>query len=132
MKNPVVIKRNKYGIVVILNKEMSFEELLEAVKDKFKEAGNFFKGAQMAVAFEGRVLSFQEEEQLVDVISENSMLDIACIIDQNQEREEMFKQTIEEKMSQIDMSAGDGGQFYRGTLRSGQSLEAESSIYNTW
>lgn len=46
MKNPVVIKRNKYGIVVILNKEMSFEELLEAVKDKFKEAGNFFKGAQ--------------------------------------------------------------------------------------
>ena len=128
MKNPVVIKRNKYGIVVILNKEMSFEELLEAVKDKFKEAGNFFKGAQMAVAFEGRVLSFQEEEQLVDVISENSMLDIACIIDQNQEREEMFKQTIEEKMSQIDMSAGDGGQFYRGTLRSGQSLEAESSI----
>ena len=58
MKNPVVIKRNKYGIVVILNKEMSFEELLEAVKDKFKEAGDCLKGAQMAVAFEGRVLSF--------------------------------------------------------------------------
>ena len=49
MKNPVVIKRNKYGIVVILNKEMSFEELLEAVKDKFKEAEVIAQDDELAV-----------------------------------------------------------------------------------
>ncbi len=128
MKNPVVIKSNRYGIVIILDKNMPFEELLDAVKDKFKEAGNFFKGTQMAVAFEGRILSFQEEEQIVDVISANSELNIACIIDQNPEKEEMFKQAIEERMAQVVQSSEDGGQFYRGTLRSGQTLEVESSI----
>lgn len=129
MKNPVVIKSNRYGIVVILDGEMPYDELLKAVEEKFKEAGNFFKDAQMAVAFEGRVLSVQEEEQLVDVISQNSKLDIACIIDQNPEREQLFKETIEEKMAQVvPQTSDDGGQFYRGTLRSGQSLEAENSI----
>lgn len=128
MKNPVVIKSNRYGIVVILDKEMEFKELLEAVVEKFKESGDFFKGSQTAVAFEGRELSLSEEEELVEAITSNSKLEIACIVDQDEKREEHFRKTIEEKMAQVAEPEGDGGQFYRGTLRSGQSLEAESSI----
>lgn len=127
MKHSVVIKSNKYGIVVILDSQMDFSDLLEEVAAKFKESGNFFKGAQMAVAFEGRSLSQEQENKLVDTIMENSELNIACIVDQNKDREELFRQSIEERLAEVAPSE-DSGQFYRGTLRSGQYLEAESSI----
>lgn len=128
MRNPVVIKSNRYGIIVILDNEMPFSELLKCIADKFRESGSFFKGSKMGIAFEGRVLSLDEENKIVDTILANSELDIACIIDQDKEREEQFKQAVEERMAQAVPTSEDGGQFYRGTLRSGQSLEAESSI----
>lgn len=128
MKNSVLIKSNRYGIMVVLDKEKDFDELLLLVEEKFKESGSFFKGSKMAVSFEGRALSVEEERKLVDIISENSEIDIACVIDSNKDKEEMFKQAIEERMTNISASEEEGGQFYRGTLRSGQSLEAGNSI----
>jgi len=128
MNNSVIIKSNRYGIIVVLDKNVDFDELLLLVAEKFKESGSFFKGSKMAVSFEGRSLSVEEEKKLVDTISENSEIDIACIIDLDKEKEEAFKQAVEERMAQVAPSSEDGGQFYRGTLRSGQSIEAGSSI----
>ena len=53
----VVIKSNKYGITLFLDKNVSFRELTEDVAEKFKASSGFFKNAKMALAFEGRFLS---------------------------------------------------------------------------
>ena len=44
MSQAVVIKSNKYGINLILDKDMAFQELLTAIKEKFQESenGDFF------------------------------------------------------------------------------------------
>lgn len=124
-QNSVVIKSNKYGIAVILDAAVTYEQLLEDVKEKFMQSAKFFKNAQMAVSFEGRQLTLEQEQELVAIITQNSELDIVCIVDQDKEREMLFQKSFEEKLQEVQTQ---GGQFYKGTLRSGQCLEAESSI----
>ena len=50
MKQPVVIKANNFGLMIILDPDLNFEELLKAVGEKFKESAKFFGSADMAVA----------------------------------------------------------------------------------
>ena len=38
MSKPVVLKSNKYGINLILDKDMDFEELLGCILERFKES----------------------------------------------------------------------------------------------
>ena len=79
----------------------------------------------MGITFEGRFLDNDELKELLDVINENSALNIVCVVDNDKEREEYFKKSVEEHLA--DISSNDG-QFYRGTLRSGQVIESETSI----
>ncbi len=125
MKNSVVIKGNKYGIIVILNKTMSFEELKDEVAKKFRESSKFLGNSSMGITFEGRFLENDEIRELLDIISENSDLNIVCVVDNDKEREEYFRKSVEEHLNEL---SNNDGQFYRGTLRSGQVIESESSI----
>ncbi|MBU9735335.1 septum site-determining protein MinC [Diplocloster agilis] len=125
MNQPVIIKSNRYGIIVILDRDMPFPELLEKIAEKFRDSAKFFKDAQMAVSFEGRKLSEEEIGQALEAISENSDIKILCVVDTDLQKEQEFKKSLDEKLNEI--SAHDG-QFYKGTLRSGQVLESETSI----
>ncbi|MBR5508868.1 MAG: septum site-determining protein MinC [Lachnospiraceae bacterium] len=121
----VVIKSNKYGITLFLDKELPFKELLTEVGEKFKASSKFFHNAQMALAFEGRTLSKEEQIEIIRVIQENSTLEILCIIEKDILTESYMKQVVEERQQVRDSS---NGKFYKGTLRSGQVLESETSI----
>lgn len=128
MSQAVVIKSNKYGINLILDKDMPFGELLDAVREKFLESEKFFKDAKLAISFEGRTLTQDEEYQIIDTITEHTSISIICIVDNDESHAQAVKQQIE---SYYDSMAGSGsreGEFYRGTLRSGQVLESASSI----
>lgn len=122
--NPVIIKSNKYGLVVRLDAQMPFSELLEAVAAKFRESANFFKDAKMAVTFQGRVLTKDQENRLVDAIICNSQIHILCIVDERPEEEAYYAKAL--RLAE-DADTKDG-QFYRGNLRSGQSMETETSV----
>lgn len=124
MSQNVILKSNKYGINLILNEEADFDELLAAVGEKFREAAGFFKDAKMALSFEGRKLSASEEQQIVDTINENSNVSIICIVENDAIREQILRGLLEEPSE----DACSIGQFYKGTLRSGQLLECERSI----
>lgn len=156
MKNPVLIKGNKYGISLALNSELEFSELLEQIKEKFKESARFFDTKQqIAISFEGRVVSNSEIQDILQAIKESCDLDIAYIIDNSQETMEQFQsaialslkkeeeqQTVEQQEPQVSpvqeetpaqrIEAGhtryDDGRFYKGTLRSGQALHSDASI----
>lgn len=125
MKNSVVIKSNKYGITIILDREVSFEELKKRVAEKFRESAKFFGSVQMAVSLEGRKLSEAEQDEILNVIAENSQIQIVCVVDTDAEKEELFRQSIDAKLKELSTQSG---QFYKGMLRSGQVLETETSI----
>lgn len=130
--NNVIIKGNKYGIVLRLNDSIPFDELKEEIIQKFISSANFWGSAQMALTIEGRVLSSEEEAELLDIISNNTDLSIVCIMDNDKNREETFRQLIEPQSAAKTVSETEllqqSGQFYKGTLRSGQELECQTSI----
>lgn len=123
--NSVIIKGNKYGIIVVLTPELPFEELKLQVAEKFKESSKFFENAQMALSFEGRKLTTDQQKEILDIISENTDMHIVCVIENDPETEELFHKTLDQKLLELSNNTG---QFYKGILRSGASLEFETSV----
>ena len=125
MEQQVILKSNRYGINLILNENLPFEELLDAIILKFHESDKFFKNASIAITFSGRHLSTEEEIRIIDAITEQTSIHIICVLDSDEQKELDTKAQIEEFLRRQEESTG---QFYKGTLRSGQVLECESSV----
>ena len=121
----VIIKSNAYGLVLILNPDIPFETLREDVGTKFAQAARFFRNAQMALTFRGRKLSGEEEVELVEAITQNARIQILCLVDEDKEEAEKYRQAINEAAAG---SGGDYARIYRGTLRKGQVLESDSNL----
>ncbi len=125
MSNPVVLKSNKHGINLILDKDMEFKELLGCIIKKFEDSTNFFRNAKIGISFEGRKLTQEEEFQIIDAITEHTSLDIVCILDNDVWKEDLIRRQVEQfEEDQAEKS----GEFYKGTLRSGQFLDCDASI----
>ena len=124
-KAPVVIKGNKSGIRLVLDKDIPFDELQKEIADKFESSAEFLGNAQVASSFEGRELSEDEEAVILQCISEHSNLDVVCVIDNDKKREEYFTKSLNERLMEMNSNSG---QFFKGNLRSGQVMEFETSI----
>ena len=117
MQDGIVIKSSKAGMTVILNPDLPFPDLLASIAKKFGDSARFWGNAQMTLTLEGRPLSAEEEFQIVNTITENSQLQILWI--------ERCEKALNEKLMELSAQTG---QFYRGTLKRGDTLESEASI----
>ena len=72
-----------------------------------------------------RVLTNEQETILVDEIVQNAGIHVICIVDEAKETEEYYKKAVTHA---LEKQKQEEGMFYRGTLRSGQVLETESSV----
>ncbi len=95
MSQHVIIKHNKYGMELVLDNEISFEELLALIVEKFQASGNFFKDTKQAISFKGRELSEKEMLSIVDAIMENSPIQIVAIMDADSELENAMKARVD-------------------------------------
>ena len=127
MKNSVIIKSFQNGLSIFLDDEIPFSELIEEIAFKFKESAHFFKDASMVVSFEGRELSDFEERQIINTITANSNLNVVCIMGKNEETNKNYIKAIQ-KLSYHQQAMENAGQFYKGTLKDGQTLETEHSV----
>lgn len=125
MKDYVSIRSNKFGLEVHLDPEIPFPNLLKEVEKKFGEASKFFSNSSMAVSFEDRFLTKEQELQLLDTIRATANVSIICVIDHNKTTEQLYRTIVEQ--SAEDLKNRDG-QFYRGTLKRRQVLESETSV----
>ncbi len=137
MNHPVLLKGNSIGLTMVLDPEMKFEQLKAAICEKFTQAKDFFNGqTQIALKIEGRKLTSPQLEEVLGIIAEETTLTIAYVIEDDKIMETSFKEALrkleekEQKRSDslIDERRKGDGQFYRGTLRSGQSLESDGSV----
>lgn len=157
MNNPVVIKGNKYGIRLVLDPDTSFDTLLSTIGQKFTEAERFFRGnTNLALTIDGRVLSNEELDKLLSEIHEKTNLEISYVIDEsdadimanaiedaNEQKTEdtNIPEANEQETASVCEAAppkmvyenretflNNDSMFYKGTLRSGQSLESDGSI----
>ncbi|MCI9282642.1 MAG: septum site-determining protein MinC [Lachnospiraceae bacterium] len=125
MKSRVVIKSSKSGMSIILDPDCTFEELLSDIAAKFRQNARFWGSVQMALMLEGRELTAGEEFQIVNTITENSSVEILCLIDQDAQRIERCEKALNQKLMELSYRTG---QFYRGDLHRGESLDSEASI----
>lgn len=131
----VILKLYKEGMLVYVNKKLSFAELRKNVVEKFRKSENFFRGLTLKVGFTGVELSENEIKILIDDISE--VLECKAVLWENPEPIEM---ATEDKVNQdlsgeqilnnafkIDV-ADENTKFYTKTIRSGQLLESDGNI----
>ena len=90
----VILKSNAYGLILILDPDLPYEELRLAVAEKFKDAARFFRNAQMALTFKGRKLSTEEEVDLIKLIMNNSSIDIVCLVDEDPEQGAVYREAV--------------------------------------
>jgi len=125
MDNSVIIKGLNNGIIVVLDAEIEFDLLKEKVEKKFRDSSKFLGNAQVALSFEGRKLTEEQQVELLQVISEQSELKIVCLVMDDPEKEALFQKAMEQTGEEKSKT---NGQFYKGNLRSGQSLECDTSV----
>ncbi len=124
-KQPVIIKSSKNGINLVLDDALPFDILLEEIRNKFVESEKFFKNAKIAISFEGRALSEDEQYAVIDAIQQNTTISIVCIMDHDDLMDEVIQRRMD---TYVEMHSPQTGQFYKGTLRSGQQFESETSL----
>jgi len=125
VSSSVKIRGSKHGISLKIDANASYEDVKKDTASEFKDAGKFLGDEKLAIVFEGKYLTEQQQDELVDIIHQNCNVHIVCIMDQNSEQEKKFQKSVQETLMEFDASTG---QFYKGHLRSGQVLEFEKSV----
>lgn len=125
MGNLVKIKGMRDGILIKLDAEADFTDVYNEMCDKFRESSNYFRDASLIIGFDGRQLSKEEEDKLLDGISLNSDINVLCLITDDEEHNQRFVRA-KSKFERAGKYADNA--FHKGSLRSHERLETESSI----
>ncbi len=125
MAFPVFVKSTKRGIQLVLDSDIPFKELIDKIQDKFESTKEFYKDTKFSLSFSGRVLSLEEQKTIIEIINRTTGAEIICIIEENELIDEYIAQRMEQAiLEKIQKS----GQFHKGSIFPGQTLECETSV----
>ena len=113
----VVIKSNKQGMIVVLDEKTDWGTLKRDGAEKFRTSAKFFGNPQVALCFQGRRLTFEEEQELVETISAKCQIQVVCSVDENGATENAMRQARERPRlgeEEYLLNLLDG-RFYKGT-----------------
>ncbi|MCL1842610.1 MAG: septum site-determining protein MinC [Defluviitaleaceae bacterium] len=79
IKQIVTLKGQKDGISIFLDADAPFEDIKASLKKKVSQGKQFFDGADTKVSFRGRELDDFSEKVLIDIITEETDLDITFV-----------------------------------------------------
>lgn len=125
MKDSVVIKSNQYGITLVLDKEISFEQLVRDICSKFAKSREFFGTANMVLAIEGRPVTAEEAGVIVEAIQLNSNISI-LLVEEKQELKDV------QMMDKIDRfyyeKTYENAKILRGNVVNKEEITSDSSL----
>lgn len=121
MKDVVTLKVKRDRLKIYLNPEADFFQIKQNLLNKLSELKNFVGNVKTAVEFAERIISEEEENELLDLIKENSEMEITYVFS-NEDTEPKMKAVL-------NSLKGEGKvKFYKGILRSGSLLEYDGNI----
>lgn len=127
MKQSVILKSFPNGLTIILDPDEAFDTLLIEVGRKFAEASKFFKNSKVVLSFDGRMLTEDEEKDLLDVITQNSEIEVLCIIGKEEGKQKQFLKVINQLEVQKAYLSNQM-QLHIGNVENGESLETPSTV----
>ncbi len=74
MQQDVLFRGTKDGLLVVLNDEKNFAELMSSLSKKLASTGQFFRGAEVTVVLGQRVLTAEQRSQLGDMLIANGLI----------------------------------------------------------
>lgn len=125
MTELVIIKSYSNGISIHMMPDVPFSEIVSECRKRFDASAKFFRGAKLAVSFEGRELSFEQEKQLIEAITSVCDIQIVCIVGKDRESEEIFAKGINLVTAE---QAASRAQFFKGSLMNGERFETNESV----
>lgn len=123
MSETVRLKGYPNGIQIVIDKDAALEEVLVQVAEKFKDSEKFFGKSRKVLSFEGKRLTQEEEDAIVDAIKKSCSLSIVCVI--SKDTNEAFEQALQEEQ---EGKKSDKAQFFRGNVGRRDVLEMEQSV----
>lgn len=128
MSLPVVLKSGKNYITLVLDDEISYEELLGAIVNKFIENQQFFGSQPFAITFEGRDLSEREQNIIIDALTEYTSVKITRII----ENDEIKAYAAEKEGYDRSLPVGNPSQnnclFLERDIKTGERITATDNL----
>jgi septum site-determining protein MinC len=136
----IAIKGTRNGLLLTLEPETPFGDLLHALADRLAEAPTFFRGASLSVDTSRRSLRVSERIQLEDLLADYQMsvMPLERITSIQKEAKTLSLVPLEPapdsiamgEMEQIqrDPRESDNTLFLRRTVRSGQAIHHPSNI----
>src|SRR5947208_2800714 len=142
----IAIKGTRNGLLLTLEPETPFSELLNALSHRLSEAPGFFRGASLALDTTRRNLRISERTQLEALLANYQMSVTSLeqtLIAKHNEREvisssdigsdpfiasEITSEQTQEQTYRLDPRDSDDTLFLRRTVRSGQEIHHASNI----
>lgn len=130
MNDIVRLKGYPNGILIVIDENADFSDILVEIKEKFKDSERFFGKAKKAISFEGRKNTLSEENQILDAILESCELNIACILSkENDIANKLAIREIQKKGETVATEEKEPmAQFYKGSLGARKVLETDQSV----
>lgn len=125
MTQAVIIKSKPYGIHLVLNPDMEYNELVEEVIRKFQEADAFFKNASVGISFEGYALTREQMYGLIDAITSRTSIRILCIMEAEQIQEACM---IADTEAYINTRIMENAMIHNGSLKAGERMHSETGV----
>lgn len=121
MRSCVKINLTNENLIIKLNEEAEYKEIVESLKKKITQLKKLYKASKMPILVIGKNLKEQERVEIKNIIQEK--IDVKISFDMPQELglhgiKKSFSQEIESSQTK----------FHRGAVRSGQKIEYEGSI----
>lgn len=127
MSSLVMIKSYTNGLKVYLDKDCSFNDLYNALSEKFTQSAAFFNNASVVISFEGRELSALEEKQLVNCMEDTTGMKVLYVIGKDESTDTSFARAYDRPLKSTD-DLGYFGRMYYGNVRKGEKLQTESGV----
>jgi septum site-determining protein MinC len=138
----IAIKGTRNGLLLTLEPETPFIEVLNALSDRLAEAPSFFRGASLAVDTSRRMLGGSERTQLENLLAayQMSVTSLAGLAAGREEDDEGVLASVglspfartgplgDTQSASNDLRSSDDTLFLRRTVRSGQAFQHPSNI----
>lgn len=121
MKNCININLKKNEILLKIQEDATYENILESLRKKLPELKKLYKEDKTPIRVTGKLLKNKEIDELQDMIKE--VIDVEIDFDSPKSLGlASIKKTFDQDIAVSETK------FHRGSLRSGQKMEIEGSI----
>ncbi len=125
LSTEVTFKGTVNGLIIVMNDQDPFEDILDDIENKIRSAPKFFEQGTLSIKYRGRKLSHEEQRQLLKLLLDKSGVVINSFMEETIKSEQ---NTATEEMLRTRNIINSKAKIFRGTLRSGQVVTYDGSV----